>query len=675
MTTDYRTKILVPALLTLSFATAIHAAPPPVDAFGRKPAVIDVDVNPAGTRLAWLEENGNISRLIIIDLTTGKDLRTVTAPDGVKLWRLAWANDESVLISKSETQKDPGMPKQKFEMQRWSAIDVAGGSDRVMLMQDGNRDLVSGASLLRARTATPGKIYMSTLDFSATNYKQETGSRLSGGRKDSGWIHNAYEVDVKNGKSKLIASGSSFTREYLVDHSGTKIVRSDFNPQQREQSILVKAGISWRSLYRSKECGELDLRGFSADGAAVLALGSTCDDGKNKFWSIPLDGTAMKSVFDDPALEIEGTVRDSVDGKVLAVSLGGQQQTVRWLDPDAERRSKALHKSFGARWITFVSRSADNQKVVVLVEDETHPPIHYLVDYAAKKADILNEAYPLLSGVKLGTVRDFNYEARDKYSLTGYLTLPSGAVEKGLPLVVMPHGGPEARDETGFDWLAQFLASRGYAVLQPQFRGSTGRGRAHADAGRQQWGLRMQDDVTDGVKALITQGIVDPKRVCIVGWSYGGYAALAGAAFTPDLYACAASIGGVSDLPVMLGAINRDDGRDSDSFAYWREHIGSPFDPDVIAKSPARAAATVRAPILLLHGTNDTVVPIDQSRLMASALRKASKPVELIELTGEDHWMKTSSNSRIRTLTELERFLWQYIGSVQPAAAAASATN
>ena len=352
MTTEFRS-VLASATLLVGFLSGAASAAPPIEAFGRKPAVIDVDVNPAGTRLAWLEENGKTSRLIIIDLATGKDLRTVTAPDGVKLWRVAWANDESVLISKSETQKDPGMPKQKFEMQRWSALDVAGGSDRLMLMQEGNRDLVSGARLLLARTATPGKIYMSTLDFSATNFKQETGSRLSGGRKDSGWIHNAYEVDVKTGKSKQIASGSSFTREYLVDRSGTKIVRSDFNPQQHEQSILVKDGISWRSLYRSKECGELDLRGFSADGAAVLALGSTCDDGKNKFWSIPLDGTAIKSVFDDPALEIEGTVRDRTDGKLLAVSLGGQEQSVRWLDPDAERRSKALHKSFGARWITF----------------------------------------------------------------------------------------------------------------------------------------------------------------------------------------------------------------------------------------------------------------------------------------------------------------------------------
>ena len=148
----------------------------------------------------------------------------------------------------------------------------------------------------------------------------------------------------------------------------------------------------------------------------------------------------------------------------------------------------------------------------------------------------------------------------------------------------------------------------------------------------------MQDDVTDGVRALIEQGIADPKRVCIVGWSYGGYAALAGAAFTPELYACAASIGGVSDLPSMLGLTTRErDGRESNAFAYWREHIGSPSDPQVIAKSPARNAHAVRAPILLLHGTEDTMVPIEQSRSWPGARGRPASRYEIIELPGEDH--------------------------------------
>ena len=178
----------------------------------------------------------------------------------------------------------------------------------------------------------------------------------------------------------------------------------------------------------------------------------------------------------------------------------------------------------------------------------------------------------------------------------------------------------------------------------------------------------MQDDVTDGIRALIDKGIADPKRVCIVGSSYGGYAALAGATFTPELYACAVSIAGVADLPDMVGFEIRNRGRESDSVAYWRDHIGASTDPQVIAKSPTRFARAVRAPILLIHGVDDTVVPISQSQHMARALQTAQRSYELIELPGEDHWMMTSSASRIRTLTELERFLGKYLAGAPPVA-------
>ena len=303
----------------------------------------------------------------------------------------------------------------------------------------------------------------------------------------------------------------------------------------------------------------------------------------------------------------------------------------------------------------------DGQRIVVNAEGASRPPVFHLVDFAAKRADIINEAYPKLAGIKQGTVRVFEYPARDKYALMAYLTVPADTPEKNLPVVVLPHGGPESSDGGSFDWLAQFLASRGYAVLQPQFRGSAGLGKAHADAGRRQWGLRMQDDLTDGVKKLVADGIADPKRICIVGASYGGYAALAGAAFTPDLYACAVSISGVSDLPLMIGYDTRMSMAESSSIDYWHEHIGPATDPQVIAKSPARSAASVRAPVLLIHGTEDTVVPIEQSRLMAHALQESGKPVELIELPGEDHWLSQSA-TRIRMLTELERFLAKYLG-------------
>jgi len=670
VTTDYRRKAFFLALLAPLFACAVAAAPPPVEAFGRKPAMKDVDINPAGTRLAWIEDDGKTARIIIHDIATSKALRTIGTEPKTKLWGVKWANDETLLVDESITRTLNLDQRITEELQRWVAVDASGGTDRLLLMRDGYREWVSGLSIIRAHTAKPGKIYMSTWDWLESKHREEIGSRLSGRRKDSGWVHNAYEVDLKSGNGRMIASGTQFTAQWLIDDAGSLLVRAEYDPKNDDYEILIKQGMSWRRLYKSTDCDTLSLHSFTKDKSAVLAVGRTCGDVHSKVWSIPLDGTPMKALFEDAALEVDELYTDPHDGTLLGVALGGPDQPSRWFDAQAERRIKGLQKSFGARWVTPISRSADSQRVIAKVEDNTHPPIYYLVDFGAKKADILNESYPLLVGVDLATVRDFNYEARDKYALMAYLTVPHGANEKNLPLVVMPHGGPESRDEPGFDWLAQFLASRGYAVLQPQFRGSTGFGQAHADAGRHQWGLRMQDDVTDGVRALIDQGIADPKRVCIVGWSYGGYAALAGATFTPDLYACAASIGGISDLPDLVGFDSKNGGgRESNSFAYVREHIGAPTDPQVIAKSPARFASAVRAPILLIHGVDDTVVPINQSQHMARALRAAGKKVELIELPGEDHWMMTSSASRIRTLTELDSFLWKHIGGAPTAAA------
>ena len=650
--------------LLLGAPAAGVGAPPPVEAFGNKPAMGSVDINPSGTRLAWIEDDGKSPRIVIHDVANNTTLRRVSAPAGAKLWGVIWANDDTVLIDQSVTQTINLNRDYTEELQRWVALDASGGADRMLLMRDATREWVSGVLLQRRRTANPGTVFMSTWDWSAAKRKEEIGTRLAGRRGDSGWTHNLYEVDLQRGSGKVIATGTAFTIDWLADPSGKVIVRSEYVPKDEQFGIFAKDGAGWKKIYAAKGCDTMGLVNFTADLSAVLAVGSNCVDDRHKFWSIPMDGSAAKVLHENPELDVESVYTDPFDDSVLGVSLGGAAQPAYWIDARAEKRMAALKRSFGGKTVTLMSRTADNQKVVVLVEDSSHVPVYYLVDFAGKKADIINEAYPLLAGVKLGAVSDFHYKARDEYGLLGYLTLPPDSPGKNLPLVVMPHGGPESRDEPGFDWLAQFLASRGYAVLQPQFRGSSGFGRAHADAGRRQWGLRMQDDVTDGVQALVQQGIADPKRVCIVGWSYGGYSALAGAAFTPELYACAVSIAGISDLPEMLGWDSRNSGgRESNSFAYWREHIGKPDDPQVIAKSPARSASTVRAPVLLIHGRDDTVVPASQSRQMATALRQLNKPVELIELDGEDHWMKTSSHSRIRTLTELERFLGKYIGT------------
>jgi len=247
----------------------------------------------------------------------------------------------------------------------------------------------------------------------------------------------------------------------------------------------------------------------------------------------------------------------------------------------------------------------------------------------------------------------------------GYLTLPPGRELKDLPLVVMPHGGPASRDYLEFNWRAQALASRGYAVFQPQFRGSDGFGEAHLQAGYGEWGRKMQTDLSDGVKHLVEEGMVDAERVCIVGASYGGYAALQGMVTEPGVYRCAVSIAGVSDLPAMLEAEARQRGSGTTSqnpvIRYWARFMGADSRRDSILQelSPARNVGSIQGPILLIHGRDDTVVPLNQSQIMDRALRSAGKETQLIILEGEDHWASYAP-TRLAMLEATVAFLLEH---------------
>jgi dipeptidyl aminopeptidase/acylaminoacyl peptidase len=243
--------------------------------------------------------------------------------------------------------------------------------------------------------------------------------------------------------------------------------------------------------------------------------------------------------------------------------------------------------------------------------------------------------------------------------LHAYLTLPPGKEEKNLPLIVLPHGGPHSRDEPGFDWFSQALASRGYAVLQPQFRGSDGFGDDLLHAGFGEFGKKMQTDLSDGVRTLATQGMIDAKRVCIVGASYGGYAALAGATIDTGVYRCAVSIAGLSDLRQQLRywewSHNKVDARGE---RFWGRFLAvdDPDDLKLNDISPIKHVDKVTIPILLIHGKDDTVVPFAQSNDMADALKHAKKPYEFVTLKAEDHWL-SKSETRLQMLQATVKFL------------------
>jgi dipeptidyl aminopeptidase/acylaminoacyl peptidase len=272
-----------------------------------------------------------------------------------------------------------------------------------------------------------------------------------------------------------------------------------------------------------------------------------------------------------------------------------------------------------------------------------------------KKLALIGSTYPELEGQALAPVKKVQYAARDGQQIEAILTLPTGVKGRPVPFVVLPHGGPSAHDEAVFDYWAQFLASRGYGVLQPNFRGSTGYGAAFLRAGYAQWGGVMQNDVDDGTKWLIAQHLADPARICMVGGSYGGYVALVAAAGRPDLYRCAAAWAPVTDLGDMVHRIE---------LFNWNDPnlplLGS-ADRSIDEISPARLAAKVAMPVLLAHGEEDFTVPVDQSRGMEAALKAAGKPVEAVYYKGENHYLSLAS-TRQDFLSHLEIFLSHNIG-------------
>jgi dipeptidyl aminopeptidase/acylaminoacyl peptidase len=273
------------------------------------------------------------------------------------------------------------------------------------------------------------------------------------------------------------------------------------------------------------------------------------------------------------------------------------------------------------------------------VDSPTEGPAYALVDRATLRANWISIAYDDVKAADISPVQPVSYKAKDGLALTGYLTLPAAKPAKNLPLIVFPHGGPAARDEPAFDWWAQAMASRGYAVLQVNYRGSNGFGWPFLSAGFGEWGRKMQTDLSDGVRYLAAQGTIDPKRVCIVGASYGGYAALAGATLDPGIYRCAVDVSGISDMRRFVVWAKTES--DVSSQRYWDRFVGAngPADPRLAAISPAAHAAAADAPILLIHGKDDTVVPFEQSQIMADALKKAGKPYEFVVLNHEDHWL------------------------------------
>jgi dipeptidyl aminopeptidase/acylaminoacyl peptidase len=635
---------------SLLLAAPTLAAPPPASAFGRIPAVVQASISPDGQKVAIL--GGASDQRFVSIATIDQPGLPVLALGAVEAVDLTWAGDKYVIARVAVWQEFALRVEYRFE--RNVAIDTqAHVTSQLLRTEDTSRYLVS-QPVLGVTASDPVRVMVKGLAQSA-GPDADMNTRIARKGVDNPFVTALWSVDPVTGKGAITERGGFDTFSWELDSAGHARVRLEVDELTHNFSAMgrAKGQTQWSRLWSDNgvDSGRYYYGYSEPDDAIYLYEGDMLLRRK-------LAGGATETLGGPYAGSSVELIYDRLRNTAVGITTEGFKPDIRWFDSELGGAHSALSKVFKDKSVVLANWSADRTRMVAKVNSPNSPAVWYLFDRTRKELSPLGEEYPELKGVTLGQVRWFTYKARDGLEIPAYLTLPPGAPDKGarLPLVVLPHGGPAAHDSFEFDFLAQFIASRGYAVLQPQFRGSTGFGEAFREAGRGEWGGKMQDDLLDGIAATAVSGDIDPARVCIVGASYGGYAALAGVTMHPEAYKCAASIAGVADLGLLLVEKMRIYGSDSAGMQGWRRTLGDASLAKLNAASPARLAANVRAPVLLIHGDKDTIVPFEQSQVMADAMKAAGKPVELVTLVNENHYL-TRAATRTQMLQALEGFL------------------
>ena len=624
-------------------ASAAPANVPPLSVYGRLPNIERIEISPDGSKLAIAVTDGEKRMLVIRESKDGGKVVSALNVGDTKLRNVQWAGPDHVLFTTSSTAQPYGLSGPQREY--WMAFDYDLVSKRQKLLLADEKD---------AMNVILGTPDVRTVD--GTLYAFVKGVHFVDGMGQS----TLYRINLKNGATRMLdGGGNDDTDDWLISSDGQPLAQSLYDEKKGLWSLKVRGDRGWVTVEKVvSKLGSLGLGGIGRDGRSVLVwMDDEEDEDRTVLNEYALDGTHV--VVPDSARF--DTLIPASDGSSLvgAFSLIGDEGRYTFFDAKLQASWKSVVKAFPGDQLTLKSWSEDKRKLVVVTDSPTLGPAYALVDLDAKNARYLSDVYIGLTSEGVSERRPIKYKAADGTEISAYLTTPRGKDPKNLPLVVLPHGGPKARDTLDFDWWSQALASRGYAVLQPNFRGSSGYGWRFTAAGFGQWGKAMQTDLSDGVRYLAKDGVVDPKRVCIVGASYGGYAALAGATLDKGVYRCAASVAGPSDLKRMVIDSSRGyASSDNSTQRFWLRFMGADGvkDPDLAAISPARLADQVKIPILLIHGKDDTVVPYVQSTLMADALTKAGKPVELVTLPSEDHWLSRGA-TRLQMLTSMVGFL------------------
>jgi len=630
-------RILAGLALAVGVAAPVASAAP-LEAYGKLPSIEAAGLSPDGQSVAYVVTDGEKRAIIVKDLTSGKfSFRAFTGD--AKVRRVQWAGNDHLILMVTQTAVPLDVIGRRGEYAMAFEIDIRAGKLMPMM-----RD--AGAEAMNIVLDTPT---IRTVDGQPTVFVE--GVSFVGGTGRS----TLFRISLEHGSSKIVEIGGMGVRDWVLGADGSPVAQEVLDDRTGRWSLRVNVAGKWQEAFSQTSANDPpDLIGLGRDGKSVIYAAR--DEAQHWSWrEARLDGAPA-----GPPIQMRGTriaMHDPQDGRLVGdIAVAGDELTYTFYDPEDARAWKAVANAFPGDRVTLASWSADRKKIVVEVDSATLGPAYALVDLEKRSASWIGPEYGGVKPEDISPRQAVRYKAADGMEISGYLTLPRGKPAKGLPLVVFPHGGPASRDAPGFDWWAQAMASRGYAVLQPNFRGSDGLGEALLEAGYGQWGRKMQTDLSDGVRDLAAKGIIDPKRVCIVGASYGGYAALAGAALDPGVYRCAVSVAGPADLRRFVDWSKGYRGRSA--YRYWTRFMGAEDSKDAALDqiSPAAHADKVTIPVLIIHGKDDTVVPLEQSQLMADALRKAGKPVELVVQKGADHWL-SRGDTRLETLTSTVAFL------------------
>lgn len=621
-----------------------------VEPFIDEGGVRDIQISPTGEYLAMSVRRDGQTGLMVLRRSDNSVLSSISLGRDTHVHQFWWVNDERVLMSLAETfgtRDDPVPTGELYGMNADGGRRELLVGYRAMGPQLGTRIGARKEGDLAAFLVDPLPTDDKHVLVSVRPFSKDPFSRIE-------------RMNVYDGRRARIASAPVAQADFVTDGQGR--VRFTVGSLSDNYSQLFHRRddrAEWEPVNHERLSKRVEIPLGFADDDVTAYLRVSQPSGPDRIVAMNTATGERTDVAGDDVVDPVPVYLDGWKRPIGAWYLGASSRLSFFDEQGAEARlQQALHRSFPGARASVRSSSRDGKFRVVLVESDVDPGSFYLFDTDNMHASMIIARQAQIDSERMSPMRPIKLESRDGLALHGFLTVPLGSSGKGLPMVVMPHGGPfGVFDAWGFNSDAQLLAGAGYAVLQVNFRGSGNYGRAFRQAGARQWGGTMQDDVTDATRWAIAEGVADPGRICIYGASYGAYAALMGTVREPELYRCAIGYVGVYDLPMMI----REDARRGRSTATWlREWVGEDI-PALQAVSPNLRAAEVRVPVLLAAGGEDFIAPIEHTKRMEAALVRAGRTVETLYYPKEGHGFYEPAHRR-EFYTRVLRFLGSHIG-------------